>query len=127
MYRNTLQAVQAQSLNLGEPIAESEFAAYIAGDGPEVAEWREDGGAATNPSRPKSYHLGRIKYFCNQFRSGIPVEPILITYFPGVRWCVSDGSHRLLGAHFAGAQWIDVIVAPEAQHLLRPSAESDDY
>lgn len=126
LYQNTLQAVQAQSLNLGEPISEKEFETYVSGDGPEEHAFKKEGGA-TNPNRPKSYHLGRVKYFFNQFRGGIPVEPILITFHPLVGWCVSDGSHRLLGAHFAKVPWIDVIVAPEAQHLLRPSTESTDY
>ncbi|WP_223644327.1 hypothetical protein [Corallococcus sp. EGB] len=127
LYRNSLRALQLQAANLGELISEDEFSAYIAGNGPEASVPADDGGKVHNPLRPKSYHLARVKYFCNQYKAGTPVEPIDVTYWPSLGWIVSDGNHRLLGAHFAKLAVIDAIVSPEALHRLRADAENTGY
>jgi hypothetical protein len=110
LYPNALAAVQAQVRQLGESISAREFRSYIDGAGP-VAEFAPDDRRVGNPDRPKAWHLGRVKYFYQSFMNGTPVEPIEVVNFPGRGWIVSDGAHRLLGAHFANKRELDVIVS----------------
>jgi hypothetical protein len=117
-YRLSLTGIQNQVARLGGSLSEAELIAYIARNGP-TSGFAPESGDATNPFRPKAWHLGRVKYFYERFKSGAAVEPILIHYHPRVGWHVGDGSHRLLGAFFTGQGEIAATFTPDAtrRHL----------
>lgn len=109
LYPNALAAVQELVRQLGESIFAPEFRSYIDGAGP-VAGFAPDNGRVLNPDRPKVWHLARVKYFYQCFMNGTPVDPIEVANHPVLGWLVSDGTHRLLGAHFANKLEIDATV-----------------
>jgi hypothetical protein len=117
LFEQTLRGVQQQVLYLGETVTAQEFAAYVESTGP-VADFVADNGQAVNPARSKQWHLGRVKFFYEKFRLGSAVEPIELSHHPLVGICVSDGSHRLLGAYLAGAREVDALLDARAVQFV---------
>lgn len=59
-YRFTLTGIQNQVARLGGSLFEAELIAYIARNGP-TSGFAPESGDATNPFRPKAWHLGRME------------------------------------------------------------------
>ena len=105
LYPNCLVAVGEQVRLLGGSLTEQELVNYVSGTGPTAGDARD--GPALNPARPKSWHLGRVKYFFDRFKTGLAVDPIKLAHHPLLGLHVQDGAHRLLGAHYAGKAQIE--------------------
>lgn len=75
-------------------------------------EFKDDFG--DDQHRSEAYHLGRVRYFTDQFKAEAEVDPVEID----CRWnryspehlSLIDGHHRLCGAILAEASWIPASV-----------------